>query len=171
VNRKRVQRLMRLMGLEGVAPGPYTTCPHPAHTIYPYLLRGLVIDRPNQVWGSDVTFIPMNRRFMLLVAILDGYSRYVLAWMVSNTQDTPFCLDAFKQAFTHGCPAIFHRDQGCQCTSAAFTNRREAAEVEIRMDGRGRVFDNIFVERLWRTVKYEDIYLHDYRNGVDLERG
>jgi putative transposase len=171
VNRKRVQRLMRLMGLEGVAPGPHTSRPHPAHAIYPYLLRGLVIDRPNQVWCTDVTYIPMHRGFMFLVAILDWSSRYVLAWMVSNTQDTTFCLDALEQAFTHGCPAIFNSDQGCQFTSAAFTSRLEAAEVQISMDGRGRVFDNIFIERLWRTVKYEDIYLHDYRNGVDLERG
>lgn len=171
VNRKRVQRLMRLMGLEGVAPGPHTSRPHPAHAIYPYLLRDLVIDRPNQVWCTDVTYIPMHRGFMFLVAILDWYSRYVLAWVVSNTQDTTFCLDALEQAFTHGCPAIFNSDQGCQFTSAAFTSRLEAAEVQISMDGRGRVFDNIFIERLWRTVKYEDIYLHDYRNGVDLERG
>lgn len=113
----------------------------------------------------------MHRGCMFLVAILDWYSRYVLAWMVSNAQDTTFCLDALEQAFTQGCRAIFNSDQGCQFTSAAFTSRLDAAEVQISMDGRGRVFDNIFIERLWRTVKYEDIYLHDYRNGVDLERG
>ena len=171
VNRKRVQRLMRLMGLEGVAPGPQTSQPHPTHAIYPYLLRDLVIDRPNQVWCTDVTYLPMPRGFMFLVAILDWYSRYVLAWMVSNTQDTAFCLDALEQAFTHGCPEIFNSDQGCQFTNIAFTSRLLAAGVRISMDGRGRVFDNIFIERLWRTVKYEDIYLHDYWNGNDLEQG
>lgn len=171
VNRKRVQRLMQLMGLEAVAPGPQTSRPHPQHTVYPYLLRDLVIDRPNQVWCTDVTYLPMPRGFMFLVAILDWYSRYVLAWMVSNTQDTAFCLDALEQAFSHGCPEIFNSDQGCQFTSDAFTSRLLAAGVQISMDGRGRVFDNIFIERLWRTVKYEYLYLADHRAGFDLERG
>ena len=171
VNRKRVQRLMRRMGLAGVAPGPHTSRPHPAQAIYPYLLRDLVIDRPNQVWCTDVTYVPMQRGFMFLVAILDWYSRYVLAWVVSNTQDTAFCLQALEHAFDQGCPEIFNSDQGCQFTSTAFTTRLEAAGVRISMDGRGRVFDNIFIERLWRTVKYEHVYLQDYRNGGDLERG
>jgi len=171
VNRKRVQRLMRLMGLAGVAPGPHTSRPHPTHAIYPYLLRELVIDRPNQVWCTDVTYLPMHRGFMFLVAILDWYSRYVLAWTVSNTQDTAFCLQALEQALQYGQPEIFNSDQGCQFTSTAFTTRLEAAGVRISMDGRGRVFDNIFIERLWRTVKYEHIYLQDHRNGWELERG
>ena len=171
VNRKCVQRLMRRMGLVGVAPGPRTSRPHPAHTIYPYLLRDLVIDRPNQVWCTDVTYLPMPRGFLFLVAILDWYSRYVLAWMVSNTQDTVFCLDALEQAFTHGCPEIFNSDQGCQFTSTAFTARLEAAGVQISMDGRGRVFDNIFIERLWRTVKYEYLYLTNPRDGLEMEAG
>lgn len=171
VNRKRVQRLMRLMGVEGVAPGPKTSQPHPAHAIYPYLLRDLVIARPNQVWCTDVTYLPLARGFLFLVAILDWYSRYVVAWMVSNTQDTAFCLEALEQAFTHGCPEIFNSDQGCQFTSAAFTSRLLAAGVQISMDGRGRVFDNIFIERLWRTVKYEYVYLTDHRDGLELERG
>ena len=171
VNRKRVQRLMRLMGLEGVAPGPQTSRPHPAHTIYPYLLRDRVIDRPNQVWCTDVTYIPLARGCMFLVAILDWYSRYVLAWLVSNTQDTAFCLEALEQALTQGCPEIFNSDQGCQFTSMAFTARLEAAGVQISMDGRGRVFDNIFIERLWRTVKYEHIYLADHRDGRELQQG
>lgn len=171
VNRKRVQRLMRMMGLEGVAPGPHTSRPHPMHTIYPYLLRDLVIDRPNQVWCTDVTYVPLPHGFLFLVAILDWYSRYVLAWMVSNTQDTVFCLEALDEALMQGCPEIFNSDQGCQFTSAAFTGRLLAAGVQVSMDGRGRVFDNIFIERLWRTVKYEEIYLHDYRDGRELEQG
>lgn len=171
VNRKRVQRLMGLMGLAGVAPGPQTSRPHPEHTIYPYLLRDVVIARPNHVWCTDVTYIPMPRGFMFLVAILDWYSRYVLAWMVSNTQDTVFCLEALEQAFTHGSPEIFNSDQGCQFTSTAFTTKLAAAGVRISMDGRGRVFDNIFIERLWRTVKYEYLYLTEHQNGADLAHG
>ncbi len=171
VNRKRVQRLMGMMGLVGVAPGPHTSRPHPTHKVYPYLLRDLVIHRPNQVWCTDVTYIPMRRGFLVLVVILDWYSRYVVAWQVSNIQDPAFCLEALEQAFTHGCPEIFNSDQGCQFTSTAFTSRLLAAGVQISMDGRGRVFDNIFIERLWRTVKYEYIYLHDHHDGSDLEQG
>lgn len=171
VNRKRIQRLMRLMGVEGVAPGPHTSRSHPTHPIYPYLLRDLVIDRPNHVWCTDVTYIPMHRGFMFLVAVLDWFSRYVVAWMVSNTQDTAFCLQALEQALQQGRPEIFNSDQGCQFTSTAFIERLKAAGVRISMDGRGRVFDNIFIERLWRTVKYEYIYLHTHRDGSDLEEG
>lgn len=171
VTRKRVQRLMQQMGLVGVAPGPQTSRPHPQHTVYPYLLRDLVIARPNQVWCTDVTYLPLPRGFLFLVAILDWYSRYVLAWLVSNTQDTAFCLEALEQAFTQGCPEIFNSDQGCQFTSAAFTARLKAAGVQISMDGRGRVFDNIFIERLWRTVKYEYWYLADHQDGWEVERG
>jgi putative transposase len=171
VNRKRVQRLMRQMGLVGVAPGPQTSRPQPQHTVSPYLLRGLVSDRPNQAWCTAVTYRPMPRGFLFLVAILDWYSRYVVAWMVSNTQDTAFCLETLEQAFTHGCPAIFNSDQGCQFTSTVFTTRLEAAGVQASMDGRGRVFDNIFIERLWRTMKYEYWYLADHRDGLEVEHG
>ena len=162
---------MRLMGMEGVAPGPHTSRAHPTHPIYPYLLRDLVIDRPNYVWCTDVTYIPMHRGFMFLVVILDWFSRYVMAWMVSNTQDTTFCLHALEQALQQGRPEIFSSDQGCQFTSAAFIERLESAGVRISMDGHGRVFDNIFIERLWRTVKYEYVYLHTHRDGSDLEEG
>ena len=170
VNRKRVQRLMRLMGLEGVAPGPRTSRAHPAHKVYPYLLRDLAIERPNQVWASDITYIPMRLGFLYLVAILDWYSRYVVAWSLSNTLDTGFCLEALEQALAGARPEIFNSDQGVQYTSADFTGLLSAHEVAISMDGRGRVFDNIFVERLWRTLKYELIYLHDYTSGPELHR-
>lgn len=171
VNRKRVQRLMQVMGVHGIAPGPQTSRPQPQHTVSPSWLRDVVIDRPNQVWCADVTYVPMARGFLFLVAILDWHSRYVLAWMVSNTQDTTFCLEALEQAFVHGCPEIFNSDQGCQFTSTVFTARLKAAGVQISMDGRGRVFDNIFIERLWRTVKYEHLYLQDHQTGEELERG
>ncbi len=171
INRKRVQRLMRRMGLEGLAPGPRTSQPAPEHKIYPYLLRDLQITRPDQVWTTDITYIPMSAGFMYLIAILDWYSRYVLAWELSNTLDTGFCLEALETALNGRRPEIFNSDQGVQFTSAAFTQRLEKAEVRISMDGRGRVFDNIFVERLWRTLKYEDIYLKDYQSVVELLQG
>ena len=170
-NRKRVQRLMRLMGLEGVAPGPRTSRPHPQHTVYPYLLRDVVVVLPNQVWSTDITYIPMRHGFMYLVAILDWYSRYVLAWALSNTLDTGFCLTALERALAQARPEIFNTDQGVQFTSTAFTEMLKAHGVQISMDGRGRVFDNIFVERLWRTVKHEDIYLKDYVTVSELEVG
>ena len=171
VNRKRVRRLMQLMGLEGVAPGPRTSRPHPQHKVYPYLLRGLAIERPDQVWCSDITYVPMPMGFMYLVVIMDWYSRYVLSWEISNTLDTGFCLDALEAALARQRPAIFNSDQGAQYTSRAFTDRLEAAAVQISMDGRGRVFDNIFVERFWRTLKYEDIYLKDYESVLALIQG
>ena len=171
VNRKRVQRLMRLMGLEGVAPGPHTSRAHLQHKVYPYLLREVVLERPNQVWSTDITYIPMRRGFMYLVAILDWYSRYVLAWELSNTLDTRFCLEALERALSGAHPEIFNSDQGVQFTSLAFTTRLEHHGIRISMDGRGRVFDNIFVERLWRTLKYEDIYLKDYVSVPELEAG
>ncbi len=171
VNRKRVQRLMRLMGLEGLAPGPSTSRPHPQHKIYPYLLRDVQIVRPNQVWGSDITYIPMRSGYLFLTAILDWYSRYVVGWALSNTQDTGLCLEALEQALSEARPEIFNTDQGSQYTSTAFTERLKAHEIRISMDGRGRVFDNIFTERLWRTIKYELIYLNDYDTGVALYRG
>ncbi len=170
VNRKRVQRLMRRMGLEGVAPGPRTSQAHPGHKVYPYLLRDLVIDRPDQVWASDITYIPMRSGFMYLVAIMDWYSRHVVAWSLSNTLETAFCLDALERALGEARPEIFNSDQGVQYTSADFTGTLGRHGVAIGMDGRGRVFDNIFVERLWRTVKYELIYLHDFTDGLELYR-
>lgn len=168
VNRKRVQRLMRLMGLEGVAPGPRTSHTHPEHKVYPYRLRDRAIERPNQVWASAITYLPMRMGFMYLMAILDWYSRYVVAWSLSNTLETTFCLDALEPALAGAQPEIFNSDQGVQYTSTDFTGLLEAHAVAISMDGRGRVFDNIFVERLWRTVKYELIYLHEFTNGLDL---
>ena len=171
INRKRVQRLMRRMGLEGLAPGPRTSKPAPEHKIYPYLLRELKVTRADQVWATDITYIPMSAGFMYLVAIIDWYSRYVLAWELSNTLDTGFCLEALETALNGRRPEIFNSDQGVQFTSTAFTRRLEKAEVRISMDGRGRVFDNIFVERFWRTLKYEDIYLKDYQSVVELLRG
>ena len=171
VNPKRVYRLMQLMGLRAVAPRPRTSRPHPEHKIYPYLLRGVDITRSNQVWSADITYVPMQRGFMYLVAILDWHSRYVLSWEVSNTLDSDFCLLALERALQHGQPEIFNTDQGAQFTARAFTTRLEQAKIKISMDGKGRVFDNIFIERLWRTVKYEHIYLSDYTTGLELVAG
>jgi len=171
INRKRIQRLMRLMGLEGIAPGPQTSKGHPAHLRYPYLLRGIKVVRPNQAWCVDITDVPMALGFMYLVAIMDWFSRYVVAWAVSNTLETDFCLKALEEALARHTPEIFNSDQGVQFTSQAWIERVEAAGSLVSMDGRGRVFDNIFIERLWRSVKYEDIYLYDYATGPELERG
>lgn len=171
VNPKRVARLMRLMGLQAVCPRPGTSKPAPEHKIYPYLLRGLPIQRPNQVWSADITYIPLVRGFVYLVAVIDWYSRFVLAWQLSNTLDGAFCLDALRQALARGQPQIFNTDQGAQFTAKAFTGVLEDAQVRISMDGRGRALDNIFVERLWRTVKYEDIYLHEYASLPALTQG
>jgi len=169
VNHKRVQRLMTLMGLQAIYPKPRTTIPAAGHKVYPYLLRDLVITRPNQVWSTDITYIPMQRGFMYLVAIIDWYSRYVLAWQLSNTLDGTFCLEALEHALTKGRPDIFNTDQGAQFTAHAFTSRLEADEIRISMDGRGRALDNIFIERLWRSVKYECVYLNDYDTVLQLE--
>ena len=171
VNRKRVQRLMRLMGIEAVYPRPHTSQRDGSHKVYPYLLRDLAIVRPNQVWSTDITYIPMPRGYMYLVAIIDWYSRYVLSWQLSNTMDVGFCLDALEEALKFGKPTIFNSDQGSQFTSLEFTGRLEAEEIAISMDGKGRALDNIFVERLWRSVKYEDIYLKAYENAVELYAG
>ncbi len=171
VNRKRVQRLMRLMGLEAIYPRPSMSKANPAHKVYPYLLRDVSIVGPNQVWCTDITYIPMEQGFMYLVAIMDWYSRYVLSWQVSNTMDTSFCLAALEEALQWGKPLIFNSDQGSQFTSLDFTGRLEAEGISISMDGRGRVYDNIFIERLWRSVKCEDIYLKGYRKVVELEGG
>jgi putative transposase len=171
INRKRIQRLMRLMGLEGIAPGPHTSKSHPVHPRYPYLLRNVHVVRPNQAWCVDITYVPMAVGFMYLVAIMDWFSRYVVAWAVSNSLETDFCLEALGQALAKHTPEIFNSDQGVQFTSQAWIARVEAAGSLVSMDGRGRVFDNIFIERLWRSVKYEDIYLHDYVTGPELEQG
>lgn len=172
VNRKRVQRLMRIMGLEAVYPKPRTSRPHPGHKVYPYLLRGLVIDRPNQVWTTDITYIPMKRGFMYLAAVMDWYSRKVLSWRVSNTLDTDFCIEAVEEAIgRYGTPGIFNTDQGSQFTSQAFTGLLQDNDINISMDGRGRVQDNIFIERLWWTLKYQYIYLWSFDNGTELREG
>lgn len=167
VNRKRVQRLMRRMGLEAIYAKPHLSKPAPGHRIYPYLLRGVKIERPNQVWSTDITYVRLHEGFIYLVAILDWYSRYVLAWEVSTTLDTSFCLSALDWALRKGKPEIFNSDQGAQFTSEPFIERLEGEHIRISMDGRGRALDNVFVERLWRTVKWEEIYLKDYSGVPD----
>ena len=172
INRKRVQRLMRLMGLEAIYPKPKTSKPHPEHKIYPYLLRGLKIRRSNQVWTADITYIPLRRGFMYLVVVMDWYSRKVLSWRVSNTLEADFCVEALKDAIhSHGCPEIFNTDQGSQFTSEDFTGELEDHGIKISMDGRGRFQDNIFIERLWWTVKHHYVYLRTFDNGTDLRNG
>jgi putative transposase len=172
VNRKRVQRLMGLMGLEAIYPKPKTSRPHPTHKIYPYLLRNLNINRPNQVWAADITYIPMNRGFMYLVAVMDWHSRKVLSWRVSNTLDADFCVEALEEAIDRfGTPEIFNTDQGAQFTSNAFTDLLKHHNINISMDGRGRVQDNIFIERLWWTLKYQYLYLWSFDNGSQLWQG
>jgi putative transposase len=171
VNRKRVQRLMRVMGLEAIYPKPRLSQAGTGHPVFPYLLRGLSIDRPDQVWSADITYVPLATGFMYLAAILDWYSRYVIAWRLSNTLDGSFCLEMLDEALSRGRPEIFNSDQGVQFTAEAFTGRLVAAGVAVSMDGRGRCLDNIFVERLWRTVKYEDIYLRGYEGVADLWQG
>jgi putative transposase len=171
INRKRVQRLMRLMGLEAIYPKPRTTVPGGGHKVYPYLLRNLEITRPNQVWSADITYVPMRRGFLYLVAVLDWYSRYVLAWKLSNSLDEAFCVEALEEALAGARPEIFNTDQGVQFTGRAFTGRLESAGVAISMDGKGRALDNVFVERLWRAVKYEEIYLKAYEEVADCRDG
>jgi putative transposase len=172
VNRKRVQRLMQILGLAGMAPGPNTSLPHPQHKIYPYLLRGVNVTHPNQVWSTDITYIRLARGFVYLAAVVDWYSRKVLAWRLSNTLDSGFCVDCLEQSLrTYGTPEIFNTDQGCQFTSEAFTGVLNFHSIAISMDGRGRALDNIFVERLWRSVKHEDVYLKGYVNMPELQLG
>jgi len=172
VNRKRLQRLMRQMGLQGMAPGPNTSRAHPQHPIYPYLLRGLEIIRPNQVWSTDITYIRLAHGFVYLVAVMDWYSRKVLSWRISNSMDASFCVDCLEEALRNfGTPDIFNSDQGSQFTSVGFTGVLQRQEIKISMDGRGRAFDNIFVERLWRNVKYEDVYLNGYATMGELMVG
>lgn len=171
INRKRVQRLMRMMGLEALAPKPGTSRKSPENRVYPYLLRHLTIDRPNQVWCADITYVPMAQGFMYLVVIMDWASRCVLAWRLSNTLDSSFCVAALEEALARGKPEIFNTDQGVQFTSAAFTDVLSAAGIAISMDGRGRWMDNVFVERLWRSLKYEEIHLRDYANALEARSG
>ena len=172
VGRKRVRRLMARMGLEPIYQRPRTTIPHPGHRIYPYLLREMAIDRPNQVWCADITYIPMRRGFLYLVAVMDWSTRKVLSWRVSNTMDVEFCIEALEDALARfGRPDIFNSDQGSQFTSPRFTGVLQAAGVPISMDGRGRWMDNVFIERLWRSLKYECIYLHAFETGTDLRAG
>lgn len=172
VNRKRVQRLMRILGLAGMAPGPNTSRPHPQHKIYPYLLRGVSVTRPNQVWSSDITYIRLAHGFAYLAAVIDWYSRKVLAWQLSNTLDSGFCVDCLEQSIrAYGTPDIFNTDQGCQFTSDDFTGVLKSHDITISMDGRGRALDNIFVERLWRSVKHEDVYLKGYVTMPELQLG
>ena len=162
VNAKRVLRLMRLMGLQAVYPKPNTSTPHPNHRVYPYLLKHLALVRSNQVWAADITYIRLSRGWCYLVAILDWHSRYVLAWRLSTTMESGFCVEALTEALTHGTPDIHNTDQGAQFTSDAFTSALTAAGVAISMDGKGSYQDNIFTERLWRTVKYEEVYMKEY---------
>ncbi len=171
VNHKRVARLMWKMGLQAVYPRPRTSIPDLQHKKYPYLLRGLAITHPNQVWSTDITYIPMPHGFMYLVAIIDWYSRFVIAWQLSNTLDGSFCLETLLLALQQGQPEIFNTDQGVQFTAYAFTGALGEAGIRISMDGRGRAFDNIFVERLWRTVKYENIYIKEYSTIPALFNG
>jgi putative transposase len=168
-NRKRIQRLMRLMGIEAVYPKKRTTLPAAGHKLYPYLLRHVDITRIDQVWSTDITYIPMRHGFLYLVAVIDWFSRYVLAWRLSNTLQGEFCIDALEEALSKTKPEIFNTDQGSQFTSTTFTSVLEEKGVAISMDGRGRALDNVFIERLWRSVKYEEVYLHEYDNGWEAE--
>jgi putative transposase len=168
INRKRVQRLMRLMGIAAIYRKPRLSQKNDEHKVYPYLLRDVAIVHPDQVWSTDITYIPMAHGFLYLVAIIDWFSRYVLAWRLSNTLDPLFCIEALDEALSGSRkPEIFNSDQGSQFTSKAFTDRLKADNITISMDGRGRCFDNIFIERLWRSVKYEEVYLHAYENGIE----
>ena len=171
VNRKRVQRLMQKMGLYGISLGPNTSKRVQESRIWPYLLEGIKIVRPNQVWSTDITYIRLSKGFLYLVAIMDWYSRYVLAWRLSNSLETCFCLEALDEALGYGCPEIFNTDQGCQFTSEGFTQRLLAHDIKISMDSRGRALDNIFVERLWRSVKYEEVYLSGYETVQEAQAG
>ena len=171
ISRTRAQRLMRLMGLEAIYPKPHLSRNDAEHRIYPYLLRNLAIVRPDQVWSSDITYVSMRHGWMYLTVVMDWYSRYVLSWRLSNTLDGLFCLEALEEALARGTPEIFNTDQGVQFTATEFTQTLEHAGVRISMDGRGRALDNIFVERLWRTVKYENVYLMEYATVPDLITG
>lgn len=170
VNVKRIARLMQVMGLQAVVPGPHTSRPHPQHRIYPYLLRGMAILAPNAVWCADITYIPMRHGYLYLMAVMDWFSRYVLAWELSNSLETAFCLQALGKALQTAKPGIFNTDQGAQFTSEEFTSRLITEGIRISMDGRGRALDNLFVERLWRSVKYEEVYFRDYADGLEARQ-
>jgi putative transposase len=171
VNRKRVQRLMRLMAIAGVAPKRATSKPSPGHRIFPYLLRNVAIVHPDQVWSTDITYVPLRNGFVYLTAVMDWYSRYVLSWRLSNRLEGSFCVEALDEALSQGQPEVFNTDQGTQFTSAVFVNRLLDRAVAVSMDGRGRALDNVFIERLWRSVKYQEIYLRDYATAADVEEG
>jgi putative transposase len=172
INRKRVQRLMRRMEIAALGPRPRTTKSAPGHRIYPYLLRDVTVERPNQVWAADITYVPIGRGFLYLVAVMDWASRAVLSWRLSNTMDVSFCVSALEEALARfGRPEIFNTDQGSQFTSDAFTGTLTAAGIRISMDGRGRWMDNVFIERLWRSLKYEDVYLQGYADGHEAKAG
>src|ERR671916_980043 len=171
VNRKRVRRLMGIIGLRAIYRRPRTSQPAPGHQVYPYLLRGVAITQPNQVWTADITYIPMARGFLYLVAIMDGHSRYVLSWRLSNTMEGDFCIEALEEALRKGRPEIFNTDQGAQFTSEAFTGLLEQHGVRVSMDGKGRYTDNLFIERLWRSLKYEEVYLKAYTGGREARVG
>jgi len=171
VNRKRVQRLMRLMGLEAIYPKPKLSVAGRGHRIYPYLLRGVGIERSDQVWSADITYVPLTAGFMYLAAVIDWFSRYVIAWRLSNTLDGSFCLEMLEEALGQGRPEVFNTDQGVQFTAQAWTGRLESAGVQVSMDGKGRCLDNVFVERLWRSVKYEEVYPRDYEGMREAQRG
>ena len=171
VNRKRIIRLMQIMGIEAIYPKKRTTIPAKGHTVYPYLLRNLVIERVNQVWSCDITYLPIFGGFFYLVAVIDVYSRFVVGWQISNSMDTSFCIEAVEDGFLYGTPEIFNTDQGSQFTSIAFTSLLKSKEIQISMNGKGRCIDNVWVERLWRSVKREDVYLKEYRNGNELHKG
>jgi len=171
VNRKKVQRLLGIMGLQGIAPGPRTTVRAVGHKVYPYLLRGVEITRPNQVWACDITYVPLPRGYLYLTAVMDWFSRCVLSWKLSNSLDVEFCCEALDEALSYGRPEIFNTDQGSQFTSREFTGRLAAESIAISMDGKGRAIDNVMIERLWRTVKDENIYLKEYATGADCHQG
>ena len=172
VNAKRVARLMRVMGLQATLPGPHTSRRNVNHEIYPYLLKGLKIKAPNEVWCADITYIPLRHGYMYLVAIMDWFSRYVISWEISNTLDSRFCVEALNRAIDkNGCPFIYNTDQGSQFTSEEYISLLKRHDIKISMDGKGRALDNIFIERLWRSVKYEDVYLNDYQDGISLRKG
>ena len=171
VNRKRVQRLMRLMNIAGVVPKRNLSKPSPGHRVFPYLLRNVAISHPDQVWSTDITYVPLRNGFVYLTAVMDWYSRYVLSWRLSSRLEGSFCLEALDEALAHGKPEVFNTDQGSQFTSAAFVNRLLDRSVAVSMDGRGRALDNVFIERLWRSVKYQEIYLRDYATVADVEEG
>lgn len=172
INRKRVQRLMQVMGLQALVPGPHTSKPHPEHPIYPYLLGGIDVVRPNQAWAADITYIPLEHGWGYLVAVIDWHSRAVLSWRLSNTMTVDFCVEALEEALRHhGPPEIFNTDQGSQFTSPDFTGVLKREGITISMDGKGRATDNIFIERVWRSLKYEDVYLHDYRTLAEAHAG